>query len=69
MINVKELDLNSSVAIGGEVPLTLGGDVLPAPFEQVNDGGAAVFGVWVVLGKAQAKQRHQNKQLHLHSSV
>lgn len=67
-IVLKKAYLNSSEAVGSEVPLTLRGNVLPAPFEQVNDGSAAAFGVWVELRKAQAEKGCQNKKLHLHSS-
>lgn len=52
--------LNSTKAIGTQEALTLCSDVRPAPLKQVDDGGPALLGVGVVLGKAQSKQSHQN---------
>lgn len=56
--------LNSSETIWTQETFTLCGDVCPAPFEQVDDGGPAVPGVGVVLGEGKPEQSHQNEQLH-----
>lgn len=57
--------LHSSEAIWTQEAFTLCGDVGPAPLKQVDDGGPAMLGVGVVLGQAEPKQSHQNKQLHV----
>lgn len=56
--------LNSTKAIGAQEALALRGDVGPAPFKQVDDGGPAVLDVGVVLGEAEPEQRHQDEQPH-----